>query len=157
MALTPIDILHTEFKSSFKGYNKSQVDDFVSAASDALESVLREKCELMHKVDQLQAEVDRVRKIESAMSDALTLAQKSADEVRASAHKQAELTLKEAENARVQMTIDNQREIERQRADIALLQETKGRFESEFRLTLQMYKDWLEKSMPENLIRSEVA
>lgn len=157
MSLTPIDMLHTQFKVGLKGYNKSQVDEFVREACEALESALHEKCELQHKIDELQTEVDRIHKIEAAMSEALTLAQRSADEVRAAAHKQAEAILKEAEQARVQMTIEAQREVERFRADAELLRTTRDRFESELRATLDMYNGWLDKRKPGDMLQSEVA
>ena len=78
MAITPVDIVHTQFKTSFKGYNRGQVDEFVRPVTDALEDALREKSELQRRIHALQDDLDRVKKIESAMSDALTLAQKSA-------------------------------------------------------------------------------
>ena len=156
MSITPIDILHTQFKTTLRGYSKGQVDEFVRSAGEALEGALREKCELLRKIDQLQEDVDRVRKIESTMTEALTLAQKSADEVRAAAHKQAEAILQEAELARVRMSVDAQKEAEKYRADVELLQATKARFESEFRAMLDVYHDWLDKR-GSDIVRSEVA
>ena len=157
MSITPIDILHTQFKTTLRGYSKAQVDEFVRAAGEALEGAFREKCELQRKVDQLQEDVDRVRKIESTMTEALTLAQKSADEVRAAAHKQAEVIIQEAEHARVRMTADAQTEAEKYRADVELLQATRDRFESEFKSMLGVYQDWLDRRKGTDLIRSEVA
>jgi cell division initiation protein len=157
MSITPIDILHTQFKTTFRGYSKAQVDEFVRAAGEALEGAFREKCELQRKVDQLQEDVDRVRKIESTMTEALTLAQKSADELRAAAHKQAEAIIQEAEHARVRLTADAQTEAEKYRADVELLQATRDRFESEFKAMLGVYQDWLDRRKGTDLIRSEVA
>ena len=157
MSITPIDIIHTQFKTTLRGYSKAQVDEFVRAAGEALEYAIREKCELQRKVDQLQEDVDRVRKIESTMTEALTLAQKSADELRAAAHKQAEAIVQEAEHARVRMTADAQTEAEKYRADVELLQATRDRFESEFKAMLGVYQDWLDRRKGTDLIRSEVA
>ena len=57
MSITPIDILHTQFKTTFRGYSKAQVDGFVRAAGEALEGAVRERCELQRKIDQLQEDV----------------------------------------------------------------------------------------------------
>lgn len=157
MSLTPIDILHIQFKNSLKGYNRAQVDDFIKSAGVSLEEALREKCELQRKIDQMQEEIDRMKSIESTMSEALTLAQKAADEIKVSAHKQAELILQEAEQARVQMNIDAQKAVERFRIDAELLEVTRDRFESEFRAMLGRYSDWLDKRKPNEMIHSEVA
>ena len=157
MSITPVDILHTEFKTSFKGYNRAQVDEFVGSVRLALEEALKDKSELARRVEALQEDVDRIRKIESAMTDALTVAQQSADEVRANAHKQAELILKEAEQSRVQMTVESQKEAEKYRADAELVHATRDRFESEFRVMLTSYLEWLDRHKSDEQDKSEVA
>ncbi|MCE5200043.1 MAG: DivIVA domain-containing protein [Armatimonadota bacterium] len=157
MALTPVDIMHTEFNAAFKGYNRPQVDAFVQSVRQALEDVLKEKSDLLRKIDALQDEVDRVRKIESAMSEALTVAQKSAEEVRLNAHRQAELIVQEAEQSRVKTVAEAQQEAGKYRADIALLQATRDRFEAEFKGMLSSYMEWLQKHSSEEEARSEVA
>lgn len=157
MALTPVDILHTEFKTAIRGYNKNQVDEFLHSAGEALETALRDKADLQRRVDALQEEVDQVREIKTALTDALTMAQKSADELRTNAHKEVELILQEAEQSRVKLVADVQVEAERRRAEIALLQATRDRFETEFREMLASYSEWLERRKPEDLARSEVA
>lgn len=157
MALTPVDILHTEFKTAIRGYNKGQVDGFVRSAGEALELALRDKAALQRKLDALQEEVDQVREIKHALTEALTVAQKSADDLRSTAHKQAEMILQEAEHSRIRLTADVQADAEKRRAEIALLQATRDRFETEFRAMLSSYSEWLERRRPEELSRSEVA
>ena len=157
MALTPVDILHTEFKTAIRGYNKNQVDGFLDAVGESLESALRDKADLARRTDALQEEVDQVRQIKTSLADALTVAQKSADELRATAHKHAEVILQEAELSRVKLMADVQSEAEKYRAEIALLQATRDRFETEFRAMLSSYSEWLERRTPEELSRSEVA
>jgi len=156
MSLTPVDILHTEFKTGLRGYNKTQVDQFVQAAKDTIEEALRDKRELQQQITVLQEEVDRVRKIESALTDTLVVAQRSADELKAAAHKQAEMIIQEAEHARVRLTIDAQQETEKLRADAELIRATRDMFEAEFKGMLNIYLDWLDKRRSDN-VRSEVA
>lgn len=157
MSLTPLDILHTEFKPAFRGYNTSQVDEFVEAAGHALETALKEKADLARRLELLEEEIDEVRKMKSTLADALAIAQRNADEVRANAHKQAELIITEAEQARVKLVSDAQAEAERLRAEIALLQAQRDRFEAEFRAMLAGYTEWLDRRSGGELVRSEVA
>jgi len=145
MALTPVDILHTQFKTSIRGYSKQQVDEFVRAAREALEGVLAEKTALQRRLEAIEEDVARVRKIESTLSNALTMAQRSADELKANAHQQAEMILREAEQARVRMTVDAQQETEKLRTEAALLESARDRFEAEFRALLGGYSEWLDK------------
>ena len=157
MALTPVDIQHIQFKPAFKGYNKSNVDEFVRSVSSALEEALKQKSELQRKVDMLEEEVDRVKKIESTMTSALTLAQKTADELKTNAHRQAEMILQEAEQSRVRLTTEAQKEAEKYRSEIALLGATKDRFETEFRAMLSSYLEWMERHKSNNEAQAEVA
>ncbi len=157
MALTPVDMLHTEFKTRLRGYNKNQVDEFVRTAAESLEVALKDRAELQRKLDALQEEVDQVRQIKATLTEALTVAQKSADDLRAGAHQQAEAIIKEAEVARVQLMAETQAEAEKYRTEISLLQATRDRFEAEFRALLSSYNQWLDKRVPEKPARSEVA
>ena len=157
MALTPVDILHTQFKTAIRGYNKNQVDEFIRAAGEALELALRDKADLQRRLDALQEEVDQVRVIKTALTDALTVAQRSADELRVNAHKQVELILQEGEQSRVKLMVDVQADAEKCRAEIALLQATRDRFEIEFRAMLASYGEWMERRGIEDMARSEVA
>lgn len=161
MVLTPVDILHTQFRGAIRGYNKQQVDEFVRLVRESMEELIREKSELQRKVDTIGDELERIRKIESAMSTALTVAQQSADELKANAHQQAEMIIREAEQRRVQLTADAQKEVERLRTDIDVLESTRDRFESEFRTSLIGYLDWLDKrrkivELPKDVASDEV-
>jgi len=145
MALTPVDITHTRFKTALRGYNKHHVDEFVRSVREALEQALSERSELQRKVEALQEELDRIRKIESTMSNALTLAQKSADDLRTNAHRQAEMIVQEAEQARVRMTVEAQRELEGLRMEVGQLEAVRDRFAAEFRAMLSAYRELLDK------------
>ena len=139
MALTPVDIVHTEFKSSLKGYKKSQVDEFVKNVMETLEQSIREKTELQRKYDSLKSELDKIKRIETTLAETLVVAQKAADEIKSNAHKTAELIIQEAEQAKAKTSIEAQIEIERNRSDIALLQSTRSRFEADFKTLLTSY------------------
>jgi len=157
MALTPVDILHTEFKTAFKGYNKGQVDSFVGSAREALEGALNRTVELENRIRTLEEELEHFRSIESTLKDALTLAQKSADEVKTNARRQAETIVREAEQERVRIKVEAEKDIGKQRTELSLLESTRDRFEAEFRAVLSGYLEWLEKHGSEEDATSEVA
>jgi|YNPBryantNP2012_1023418.scaffolds.fasta_scaffold34422_1 cell division initiation protein len=157
MAITPVDIRHTQFRTSLKGYNREQVDEFVRNVAQALEETLTAKSELQRRVELLQEEIDRVKDIESTLTSALTLAQKTAEEVRTNAHREAEMILREAEQSRVRMIVEAQNEAERLRSELALLQSTRDRFVADFRAMLGGYIEWLDALKSCEETRAEVA
>ena len=157
MSLTPVDIIHTTFGAAFGGYRKSEVDAFVDEARKSIEQLIQEKNELQRLCAQLQDEVTRVRSIESTLSEVLTTAQAVAQDVKSSAHKQAEIILQEAEVGRVRLTIEAQQNIEKCRAEINLLENTRDRFESELRGLVTGYLEMLDRMKPQEQSEADVA
>lgn len=157
MILTPVDVHHTKFKTAFKGYDRKQVDEFVKRVVESLEQLIVDKNQLQRKADVLQDDLERIRKVETAMTSALTLAQQSADEIKANAHKQAEIIISEAEKGKLQVMLDAQKQIDKLRTEIAMLEGTRDRFESEFRAVLGGYLEWLDKRKHNEDTEAEVA
>lgn len=157
MALTPVDLMHMDFKKSVRGYSCAQVDSVLDSVRQTLEEMLRERSELQKKLDAATQEIERVRKIESTMTEALTLAQKTADETKANAHRKAEMIVSEAEQERVRMTIEAQQEKEKHRAEIKLLEDAKARFELELRSLIKNHLDYLDRTAAASEGNGEVA
>jgi cell division initiation protein len=157
MSLTPVDIIHTQFATAFGGYRKSEVDSFIDEARMTIEQLLQEKNELQRVCFELQDEVKRVRAIESTLAQVLTTAQAVAEDVKSSAHKQAENILQEAEIGRVRMTIEAQQSIEKCRSEIGLLESTRDRFECELRGMVTGYLEMLDRMKPQENSEVDVA
>lgn len=102
--LTPIDITNKRFRRALRGYRPTEVDEFLQEVVADYEAVVVENARLREQVAQMQQELDRYRAMEEAMKEALVLAQRTADELRASAHREAEVIRAQAEiQARQQM------------------------------------------------------
>lgn len=157
MALTPVDIIHTKFPTALRGYKKSEVDEFVDEARRTIEQLIQEKSELQRSCCELRGEVGRVKAIESTLAEVLTTAQSVADDVKAQAHKQAEIILQEAEVARVRMTIEAQQSAEKCRVEINMLESTKDRFEIELKSLISGYLEMLERNKQQNSKEEDVA
>ncbi|WP_317382145.1 DivIVA domain-containing protein [Megasphaera stantonii] len=101
--LTPMDIHNKEFKRGFRGYSEEDVDAFMESIADDYEKVYREYCELKERCDKLQDKLTQYEKMESTMNSTLMLAQQTAENVKVTARKEAELILQEASNKKKQM------------------------------------------------------
>lgn len=101
--LTPMDIHNKEFKRGFRGYSEEDVDAFMESIADDYEKVYREYCELKERCDKLQDKLTQYEKMESTMNSTLMLAQQTAENVKITARKEAELILQEASNKKKQM------------------------------------------------------
>ncbi len=94
--LTVLDIETKKFPKRFRGYDPVRVDAFLQEVAAHYEELLTENHRMREELIGLREEVERFRTLESTLKEALVLAQRSADETRANAHKEAELILQEA-------------------------------------------------------------
>lgn len=94
--LTVLEIETKKFRRRLRGYDPTAVDAFLQEVAAHYEEVLTENHQLREELIGLREEVQRYRTLENTLKESLLLAQKSADETRANAHREAELILREA-------------------------------------------------------------
>lgn len=90
MTLTPMDIHNKQFDKKMRGYDADQVDAFLDRIVDAYGDALDKVVDLKNSNQKLQAQVDKYAKIKDSLNDSLIEAQKTAKQVKADAHKQAD-------------------------------------------------------------------
>lgn len=95
--LTPLDVRKQEFRRALRGYEPVGVDDFRIRVADELERVLRERSVLEERVSALTEQLRVFRERELAMNEALVAAQQLRQETRATAEREAQVILREAE------------------------------------------------------------
>lgn len=95
--LTPLDVRRQEFRRSLRGYEPLGVEDFRMRVADELERVSREKSVLEERVAALTEQLRVFRERETAMNEALVAAQQLREETRASAEREAQVIVREAE------------------------------------------------------------
>ncbi|HME81856.1 MAG TPA: DivIVA domain-containing protein [Candidatus Eremiobacteraceae bacterium] len=96
MKITPVDIQHKQFKKALQGYAREEVDSFLDEIIETLEVEIDERAKLEARVGELQEKVAQYKAMEESLQSALVLAQRTADEVKASAHKEADLVKQSA-------------------------------------------------------------
>jgi cell division initiation protein len=89
--LTPLDVQHKEFKKSIQGYAREEVDQFLDDIIEQLEADIEERTRLETLVGELQEKVSHFKALEDSLRSTLVLAQRTADELKASAHKEVDL------------------------------------------------------------------
>lgn len=135
--LVPLDIQHKTFKTGVSGFNKQEVQEFLAEVEKDFSTLYRENKELQEKVARLSDEVGRFRATGNQLQQALTLAQKTADEVKDSARKEAELIVTEAKSRAENATTEAKH-------SVRILKNAFLEFKAEFRAYLTTFLNLLD-------------
>ena len=95
--LTPLDIQKQTFARVLKGYNADEVRGYLHLIAEEMERLVRDLDRLSRENAMLRDELDEHNARERILKDTLLSAQKVSEDVRANAHKEAELIVKDAE------------------------------------------------------------
>jgi cell division initiation protein len=155
MPIRPIDVRRKEFKSTFRGYDPNQVDDFLDAVADEFERNYTENQRMREVVSSLRDRLQQFEDLEGSIRAALVHAEQASDDlrrtatqeaegIRQSAQREADFTIREAQSRSHQMLADSSARIERVQDSYTALQEAKLRFANDFRHILKTYTDVME-------------
>jgi len=94
--ITVVDIQHKTFKRALQGYDRTEVDQFLDEVIETLEDEAQAKAALEAEIHDLRERISHFKAMEESLQSTLLLAQRTADEVKAAAHKEADLIRGEA-------------------------------------------------------------
>ncbi|WP_066893074.1 DivIVA domain-containing protein [Clostridium nigeriense] len=99
MKLTPMDISNKEFKKGFRGYDSDEVDEFINEIIDNYEELFKENSRLKENLSRVNEKLEHYVKIENTIQNTLLLAQNAAEQARETSQKEADMILKNANDA----------------------------------------------------------
>ena len=105
-----MDIHNKEFKRSFRGFNESEVDDFLDQVVNDYEKLYRENKQLKEEIERNQKNISQYQQLEKNLQDTLLVAQRTAEEVMSTAKQNAtdlkDSTERECSNIREQARLE---------------------------------------------------
>ena len=119
MKISPTAIRQKVFQTSFRGFEKKQVADFLEEMSVAMEQVNQENLELRSRLQQVEGEAKRLKDVEDSLFRTLKTAEdtgaaimneasEAADQIIAEANQLAEQTTQEAQRYAEQLATYSQ-------------------------------------------------
>lgn len=144
MSLTPVEIRHVTLPRRPLGYERSGVDQLLADIATSFEDVWRDRADLRDEMERLESELQRQREIEEALRNTLLSAERMADELRARAHREADLIVEEARAKAREIAATAESEQERTREEIRRLRMLETDVRAEFRAFLASALDRLE-------------
>jgi len=97
MNITPLDITQKQFRRALRGFDREEVEAFMSLVASEFEGLVREVSALREAGHRKDEELAEHRSRERALQETLVAAQKASEEIRDAARKEAEITLSDAE------------------------------------------------------------
>jgi cell division initiation protein len=94
--ITVVDIQHKSFKRALQGYDRAEVDQYLDEIIESLEDEAQARAALEAEIADLKERISHFKAMEESLQSTLLLAQRTADEVKAAAHKEADLIKQEA-------------------------------------------------------------
>jgi len=148
--ITPLEIQKQRFSRKWRGLDPVEVESFLAMAAEELEDLARAKSELESRVRALEEENVGHRERERMLRDTLTTAQRASEDIREAAQREAELTVREAQDASERLThhaLQRSAEIEKAIHDLKL---QRASFRLELQKMLELYAAVLEEDRRED-------
>ena len=136
MKLTSMDIGNKEFKKVLRGYDQSEVDEFLDQISESYELVYKENSTFKEKIAVLNEKLEHYSKIEDTIQNTLILAQNAADQAKSSAKKEAELVVRNANDT-------SQRIIDKSNAEVLKITNDYDNIKKEFTKFRSKYRNFM--------------
>jgi cell division initiation protein len=96
MALTPVEIRHVSLGRGMLGYRRSATDRLLEEIVVSFEEVWRDRAELQDNNERLESDIARYLDLETLLRKTLVTAERSAEELREQARREADVVLAEA-------------------------------------------------------------
>jgi cell division initiation protein len=96
MALTPVEIRHVKLARSPFGYDRGATDRLLEEIVESFEEVWRERADLEDKLERIESDMARYRDLETLLRKTLVSAERSAQELKDQARREADVILTES-------------------------------------------------------------
>ena len=129
MELTPLDIRNQNFHvKKFGGFDPEEVKAFLNQVSGEMEKQSRQRTDLTERLKIAEERVNYYKLIEKTLQDSVLTMQKTVDEIKRNADKEAELIIAEAKARALREVEATKKQAEDMRAEIELLKQQRTNY-----------------------------
>ncbi len=155
MKITPLDIQHKVLDTQWRGYHKTQVDQFLEEISESVEELTKENLVFKEKLSGKDEELKQLRRGESTLTSTLISTQSFVDQLKRGAQRDADLIVKEAELKAEEILSQSRAELVEMRRTISGLRQQRALVLDRLRSTLSSFHRLLEvEEQPDNSLDS---
>lgn len=137
MKISPIDIRESRFKLALRGYDKKDVEAFLTMVAREFENLIRENNELKETIKMLNNQIEEYKSREASLRETVMAAQKVASEMKEAAKKEADIILSRAEFQADKIIENASRRVAELMKDISELKRQKVEFINRLQMLLE--------------------
>ena len=155
MKITPLDIQHKVLDTQWRGYHKTQVDQFLEEISESVEVLTKENLVFKEKLSGKEEELAQLKRAESTLTSTLISTQSFVDQLKRGAQRDADLIVKEAELKAEEILSQSRAELVEMRRIISGLRQQRALVLDRLRSTLSAFHRLVEvEEQPDNSLDS---
>ncbi len=141
MRLSPADIRQQQFSERMlRGFDRDEVDRFLDQIAEDYESVIKENTILKEQLAAFEERSRSTAELEKNLRDTLVTTQKLTDEMKATAKREVELMLREAQHEAEKLVEDARAEEGRIRSEVKQLKRTRHQLIEDLKGTIAQYQ-----------------
>lgn len=144
MELSPLEITQREFGRKFRGLDPEEVHTFLEQIAEEMTRLVQETTDRAAQIQRLEAQLRIHQEREDSLRNALVTAQKMTDDIKASATREADLLLKEAELKAERLLEQAHRRLAQVQAEIAEVVRQRDLFAAKLRGLLKTHLELLD-------------
>ena len=129
MELTPLDLRNQTFaKKTFGGFDPDEVHAFLNQAAGELEKQSRQRTELSERLKIAEERVNFYKQLEKTLQDSVLTMQKTVDEIKHNADREAELIIAEAKARAIREVEETKKRSDDLRSEIEVLKQQRTNY-----------------------------
>ena len=144
MKITPLDIQHKVLDRQWRGYDKTQVDQFLEEIAETVEELTKENMVLKEKLTGKDEELKQLKRAESTLTSTLISTQSFVDQLKRGAQRDSDLIVKEAELKAEEILSQSRAELVDMRRTISGLRQQRALVLDRLRSTLSSFHRLIE-------------
>lgn len=144
MRMTPLDIEQHQFRVRFRGFDIEEVDAFLEQVSKAFETVEGKNRRLQNEIQRFEAELKGFKEREDTFKRVMLASQKTIEQMKENARKNAELIIAEAEVKAEKILNRAHNRLAQLHEDIAELKRQRTQIEIQIRSILESHTQLLD-------------
>ena len=144
MKITSWEVKNQKFKKKFKGYDPTEVDNFLEILAGEIEEGTKEINLSKEKFSSLENKLSEYKNMEETLQNVILTTQKTAEELKKNAEKEAELLIREAQLKSQKRLEESSLKVSELKKEIYELKNLKDVYVLKFKSMLDLHKNLLE-------------